>query len=419
MNTTNRTEFEAWFRAGLGDPAWLKRSGEKYADMETEHMWQAWQAARAQPEHVSLSDAQIFEIANRHDRIKSFIEIGQVQRCIFMDCVDEILAAQAEAQDVPFIVCGGNDANAPCAYPSGGQSGCVRDARIAAQADHYEDVLDMVVQPVISEATPICRNCMNTRIEKGIYKNTECQFCKETTITQYPTAESTWVDEAIRNSDAQDAMCDKQYACGFRAGWSASESGNESLLSSMSNRESDANRVIKAISAVNQDDVAGDAVGDEVIELAQALEQSRAVQITKYVSELPAGGATNNMPTAFEAGYQMACEEITHRLRTEKWDFCLTPVDADISEQSDVSDINVGDIPENGTGIGPAPNPDAFKSGIQAKLRALSAHMERIAVEMDYHGGFAPRAKHGGELMGAAGVVGHWAIECNASKESQ
>lgn len=68
-----------------------------------------------------------------------------------------------------------------------------------------------------------------------------------------------------------------------------------------------------------------DATEDECIELAQALEQLRALKIVEAVAALPIGGATANMPTPFHAGYQLACEEIEHRLRTEIWEGCLKP----------------------------------------------------------------------------------------------
>lgn len=42
------------------------------------------------------------------------------------------------------------------------------------------------------------------------------------------------------------------------------------------------------------------------------------------VKELPIGGADSEMPTPFQAGYQLACEEIDHRLRTEQWELCGT-----------------------------------------------------------------------------------------------
>lgn len=64
---------------------------------------------------------------------------------------------------------------------------------------------------------------------------------------------------------------------------------------------------------------------------------------------------------------------------------------------------------------------DAPQPGIADKLRDLSKHMKDVAVEMDYFGGFAPWAKHGGELMGAAMLVAEWADACDAStlKESK
>ncbi len=64
---------------------------------------------------------------------------------------------------------------------------------------------------------------------------------------------------------------------------------------------------------------------DQVIELAQAMEQLRAEKIVEAVKVLPAGGHDADMPTPFQAGYQLACEEITHRLLTEEWDLCARP----------------------------------------------------------------------------------------------
>lgn len=62
---------------------------------------------------------------------------------------------------------------------------------------------------------------------------------------------------------------------------------------------------------------------DEVIGVAQALEQRRALTIAGDVADL---GVLLNGP--FKAGFEMACEEITRRLRTEVWELCLPPVDA-------------------------------------------------------------------------------------------
>lgn len=69
-----------------------------------------------------------------------------------------------------------------------------------------------------------------------------------------------------------------------------------------------------------------DVSDDEIIEFAQALEQRRAVVITESVRALALGGQEEQMPTAFHAGYQLACDEILHRLKTEEWDLCLKPV---------------------------------------------------------------------------------------------
>jgi hypothetical protein len=88
---------------------------------------------------------------------------------------------------------------------------------------------------------------------------------------------------------------------------------------------------------VDADDLAWAAVplsDDEVtteqcLELAAALEQRRAVEIVEAVHNLPVGGRTAVMPSAFQAGYCSACEEIDHRLRTEVWEHCLAPMGFD------------------------------------------------------------------------------------------
>lgn len=54
------------------------------------------------------------------------------------------------------------------------------------------------------------------------------------------------------------------------------------------------------------------------------------------------------------------------------------------------------------------------QSDIAQKLRALSATMSDIAVEMDYFGGFAEWTQHSNELLGASAVVGNWALEIDA-----
>jgi hypothetical protein len=86
---------------------------------------------------------------------------------------------------------------------------------------------------------------------------------------------------------------------GFTAGWFARAS-------------------LEATSSAPIDECRAVAVSDEVIELAAALEQQRAYKIVADVAALPIG-TPGDMPTPFQSGYQLACEEIEHRLRTEQW----------------------------------------------------------------------------------------------------
>ena len=58
---------------------------------------------------------------------------------------------------------------------------------------------------------------------------------------------------------------------------------------------------------------------DECVGVAMALEQQRAIKIAEAVAALRIGGADAIMPTPFQAGYQLACEEIIYRLKTEQW----------------------------------------------------------------------------------------------------
>jgi hypothetical protein len=71
---------------------------------------------------------------------------------------------------------------------------------------------------------------------------------------------------------------------------------------------------------------AAEASADECIDLACALEQRRALKIVDDVHNLRIGGRAEVMPTAFHAGYCLACEEIEHRLRTEQWGIDGAPV---------------------------------------------------------------------------------------------
>ena len=58
---------------------------------------------------------------------------------------------------------------------------------------------------------------------------------------------------------------------------------------------------------------------DECVGVAMALEQLRAIKIAEAVQAVPLGGANALMPTPFQSGYQLACEEIIYRLKTEQW----------------------------------------------------------------------------------------------------
>jgi hypothetical protein len=56
---------------------------------------------------------------------------------------------------------------------------------------------------------------------------------------------------------------------------------------------------------------------DQRMEFVSALEVRRALRIVETVSALPVGGRDADMPTPFHSGFQLACEEIQERLRTE------------------------------------------------------------------------------------------------------
>ena len=71
---------------------------------------------------------------------------------------------------------------------------------------------------------------------------------------------------------------------------------------------------------------AGGVTANQCVELAAALEQLRALKIVEAVVALPIAGADADMPTEYQAGFLMACEEIEYRLRTEQWTGCLPPV---------------------------------------------------------------------------------------------
>lgn len=70
MNDTNRAEFEAngYKAAVFGD--FIKNGDGTYALNAVQHRWEAWQAARAQPERVALSEADLdrmwLELTDEH-----------------------------------------------------------------------------------------------------------------------------------------------------------------------------------------------------------------------------------------------------------------------------------------------------------------------------------------------------------------
>ncbi len=61
-----------------------------------------------------------------------------------------------------------------------------------------------------------------------------------------------------------------------------------------------------------------DPTDDDFIELAAALEMRRALHIVAEVAALPVGGKDALSPSPFHAGYQLACEEIAERIRTQQ-----------------------------------------------------------------------------------------------------
>lgn len=77
--------------------------------------------------------------------------------------------------------------------------------------------------------------------------------------------------------------------------------------------------------AAPKPDTPEQATPDQVIDLACALEQRRALHIVAEVAALQIGGADSQTPTPFQAGYALACEEICTRLRTQQWELCGVP----------------------------------------------------------------------------------------------
>ncbi len=64
---------------------------------------------------------------------------------------------------------------------------------------------------------------------------------------------------------------------------------------------------------------------NECVELSAALERQRAIKIIEAVMSLPIGGGDSPVPTAFQVGYQLALEEVIHRIKNEVWELNLPP----------------------------------------------------------------------------------------------
>lgn len=85
------------------------------------------------------------------------------------------------------------------------------------------------------------------------------------------------------------------------------------------------NELAADVAAAPKPDAPAQATPDQVIDLACALEQRRALHIVAEVAALQIGGADSQTPTPFQAGYALACEEICTRLRTQQWELCGVP----------------------------------------------------------------------------------------------
>ena len=97
-----------------------------------------------------------------------------------------------------------------------------------------------------------------------------------------------------------------------------------------------------------------EATADECIELAEALERRRALTIVATVKALGIGGADAAMPTEFHAGYQLACDEIAHRIEHEQWELSL-PVECDHDKAMTCSRCKVPNVSNEGPALATVP----------------------------------------------------------------
>ena len=152
-NEQNRTAFDEWFRDEMKSAA---RSNL------TEFAWATWQAAQqAQP---SRKNFDAFINAAKEAGITALLINAQPAPKGWRDRLEEMRGAAHSYEDQPELfyvildsvhemltelekesvdaqqeqprckTCGGNDGDMPCAYPSAGMSGCLRDARLAQPA---------------------------------------------------------------------------------------------------------------------------------------------------------------------------------------------------------------------------------------------------------------------------------------------
>lgn len=78
------------------------------------------------------------------------------------------------------------------------------------------------------------------------------------------------------------------------------------------------------------------ATSDQLIELAEALERRRCISIAETVKGEAPRFEPKGEPTAFSAGFSLACEEIAHRIEHEEWVFKM-PEGAALAQESRVS----------------------------------------------------------------------------------
>lgn len=78
------------------------------------------------------------------------------------------------------------------------------------------------------------------------------------------------------------------------------------------------------------------------IEVAVALEQQRALKIVEAVRKQGFSKSASEIPTQAESAFDLACEEIEHRLRTEVWE--LDGVAAPLESTSSVAGFSEAKI---------------------------------------------------------------------------